>query len=71
MVNPTYDHWTTAKRVLSYLKGTIDFRLIYEKGVRNLQIIGYSDSDFSNDVEERKSTSRQVFFLGDSTNHFE
>ena len=32
MVNPTSYHWTTAKKVLRCLKGTIKFGLIYEKG---------------------------------------
>ena len=64
MVNPTSDHWIAAKRVLRYLKGTIDFGLVYVKGVKNLNVIGYSDSDFTGDVEDRKSTSGQVFFLG-------
>ena len=40
MVNPTFDHWIAAKRVLRYLKGTIDFGLIFEKGSKNLNIIG-------------------------------
>ena len=64
MVNPTSDHWIAAKRVLRYLKGTIDFGLVYVKGVKNLNVIGYSDSDFAGDVEDRKSTSGQIFFLG-------
>ena len=64
MVNPTSDHWIAAKRVLRYLKGTIDFGLVYVKGVKNLNVVGYSDSDFIVDVEDRKSTSGQVFFLG-------
>ena len=64
MVNPTSDHWIPAKRVLRYLKGTIDFGLVYVKGGKNLNVIGYSDSDFVGDVEDRKSTSGQVFFLG-------
>ena len=64
MVNPTSNHWTIAKRVLRYLKGTIDFGLVYEKGVKDLNVIGYSNSDFIGDVEHRKSTSGHVFFLG-------
>ena len=64
MVNPTSDHWREAKRVLRYLKGTIDFGLIYEKGVKDLKVIGYSDSEFASNVEDNKSTSGQVFFLG-------
>ena len=50
--------------MLRYLKGTIDFGLIYEKRVRNPKVIGYNDSDFFGDVEDRKSTTGQVFFLG-------
>ena len=64
MMNPTSDHWTTTKRVLRYLKSTIDFSLIYKKGMKDLNVVGYSGSDFSGDVEDRKSTSGQVFFLG-------
>ena len=64
MMNPTSEHWIAAKRVSRYLKGTIDFGIVYVKGVKNLNVIGYSDSDFAGDVEDRKSTSGQVFFLG-------
>ena len=64
MVNPTSDHWIAAKRVLRYLKGTIDFGLIYRKGVKDLNVIGYSDCDFVGDEEERKSTPGKVSFLG-------
>ena len=63
MVNPTSDHWTTTKRVLRYLKGTIDFGQIYEKGMKDIKVIGYSDSDFASDVKDRNSTWGQVFIL--------
>ena len=67
MINPTINQWIIAKRVLRYLKGTIDFGLIYKivhPLVKNLKIIGYSDNDFFGDVEDKKSTTRKVFFLG-------
>ena len=54
MVNPTSDYWTPSKRGLRHLKGVIDFGLIFEKGVRNLKVIGYNNSDFIGDVEDRK-----------------
>ena len=56
MVNRTTDHWIASRRVLRYLKGIIDFGLVYVKGVKNLNVIGYRDSDFTGDVEDRKST---------------
>lgn len=55
-------HWMAAKRILRYLKGTIDFKLRYSKhGNRNL--IGYTDSDWASDVDTRRSCSGNVFKL--------
>ena len=50
---------------IKYLKGTVDFGITYEKKKRNHRILGYSGSDFSSDVKDSKSTSRQVLFLID------
>ncbi|KAL6342219.1 hypothetical protein AAG906_006836 [Vitis piasezkii] len=44
--NPSIDHWTTVKKVLRYLQGTKDYMLTYRK-TNNLEIIGYSDSDYA------------------------
>ena len=60
MVNYTSDHWIEAKMVLRYFKGSKDFSLLYEKGVNNYKVIGYSNSDFNSNVEDRKSTLGQV-----------
>ena len=32
--------------------------------MKDIKVMGYTDNDFSSDVEDRKSTSGQVFFLG-------
>lgn len=60
-----YSHWTAAKRVLRYLKKTIDYKLIYECDESNVK--GYTDSDWGNDIEDRKSFSGFVFMICNGT----
>jgi hypothetical protein len=49
--SPTSVHLTTAKRVLCYIKGTLDFGLHYTQG--SLQINGYCDSDWASNPGDR------------------
>ena len=42
------------KRILSYLKGIIDYSLCY-KG-NDLRLKDYTDADWGGDLDERKST---------------
>eukprot|EP00253_Pinus_taeda_P021754 PITA_21754 len=60
---PCEGHWSDAKRVLRYLKGTQDFGIKYTQ-VDDFSLIGYSDSDFDGDKETRVSTSRYAMRLG-------
>ena len=62
MVNPITIHCITAKRVLRYLKGTIDLCLIYEKGLENLNVIGYSNSEFADDVIKKRTLRERYSF---------
>ncbi|XP_050117705.1 secreted RxLR effector protein 161-like [Malus sylvestris] len=62
MERPTKLHLQAAKRVLRYLKGTIDFGLFYKKR-GNEDLIGYTDNDYAGDQDDRKSTSGYVFML--------
>ena len=55
-------HWKAAKRVLRYLQGTKDYRLTY-KHIDHLEVIGYSNSNFVDCSDTRKSTSRHIFIL--------
>ncbi|CAL1381539.1 unnamed protein product [Linum trigynum] len=64
MEAPTMSHWNAAKRILRYIKGTIDHGLLYTKS-ENFKLVGYCDSDWAGDVDDRKSTTGFVFFLGD------
>jgi hypothetical protein len=60
--NPGIQHWTAVKRVMRYLKRTRDFVLTYRKS-DNLEIIGYSDSDFAGCPDSKRSTSGYIFLL--------
>lgn len=60
--NPGMDHWKAVKRVLRYLQRTKDYMLTYRKSDQ-LEIIGYSDSDFAGCQDSRRSTSGYVFML--------
>ncbi|XP_057780230.1 secreted RxLR effector protein 161-like [Salvia miltiorrhiza] len=65
MENPTTTHFKAAKRILRYLKGTLDYGLFYSN-THDYKLVGYSDSDWARDNDGRKSTSGFVFFMGDT-----
>jgi hypothetical protein len=60
--NPGIKHWKAAKKTLRYLQGTKHYMLTYKR-TDNLEVIGYSDSDFAGCVDSQKSTSGYVFTL--------
>ncbi|XP_068655801.1 uncharacterized protein [Aristolochia californica] len=60
--NPGLDHWRAAKKVMRNLQGTKDYMLMYRQ-TDNLEVIGYSDSDFSCCIYSRKSTSGYIFLM--------
>lgn len=60
---PNVVHLLAVKRIFRYLKGTSDFLILYKrKAVGNL--LGYTESDYAGDPDDRKSTSGYVFMLG-------
>src|SRR3954469_23373871 len=62
--NPGVNHWRAAKRVFRYLQKTKDYMLTYRKSESiQLEIVGFSDSDFSGCQDTRRSTSGYVFLL--------
>jgi transposase InsO family protein len=60
--NPAPVHWTAAKRILRYLKGTIDLTLTYggENQTWTPEVTQYVDSDWGSNPH-RKSISGYVF----------
>lgn len=57
-------HWKAAKRVLRYLKGTLNYRLFFERS--GLNIAGYVDADWASCEVDRKSYTGFVFKIGNS-----
>lgn len=60
--NPRNKHWQAVKRILRYLKGTVDYKLTYSIDV-NGKLTGYSDADWAYDPENRKSVTRTVYVM--------
>lgn len=66
MEKPTDVHLQAVKRILRYVKGTIDFGLTYARGNEENIITGYSDSNLARDVDDRRSTAGTTFYLNEN-----
>ena len=66
MRNPSEDHWSGVKRVLRYIKGTFDFGLKFTYS-DSFVLHGFADADWAGCSESRKSTSGEVFKIGNCT----
>ena len=64
MEDPREDHWAAVKRLLRYVKGTVNHGIIFPKtGGSRLQLTVFSDADMAGDIDGRRSTSGVVVFL--------
>ena len=63
MQNPRKPYLEAVRRILRYVKGTLDWGLFYEKGVE-CKVNGYCDADYAGDHDTRRSTTGYVFNLG-------
>jgi hypothetical protein len=61
MSKPSKEHWMGVKRILRYLKGTINYGIKYSSDKEDKDLVGFSDSDWAGDVDTRISTSGYVF----------
>ena len=59
---PKQSHLVVVTRICKYLKGTMTYGLWYPRN-QNFQLTSYSDADWANCVDERKSTNGGAFFL--------
>jgi hypothetical protein len=61
---PKESHVLAVKRIFKYLKGTEEFGLWYPKG-KDLSLITYTYENWVGYIDERRSTSGIVFYLGE------
>ena len=69
--SPGQAHWMAVKRILRYIKGTVNRPLVFQsKGslVKDqLCVSVFSDADWAGDVDDRRSTSGYVVRIGNSS----
>ena len=62
---PSEAHLTAVKRILRYLKKTVDLAIKYEKK-EDTVLVGYSDADWAGDQDDRHSTTGNLFVMSGS-----
>lgn len=63
MGKPLMVHWQAVKWVLRYIQGSHDTRLKF-KGEGEFVVTGYCDSDYSADLDKRRSITGYAFTVG-------
>nr|GEZ19941.1 retrovirus-related Pol polyprotein from transposon TNT 1-94 [Tanacetum cinerariifolium] len=65
MKEPTTKYLKITKRILRYIKGTVDYGMLYSTS-KDFKLVGYSDSDWAGSKDDERSTSGFLFFLGNN-----
>lgn len=63
MHKPLDTHFKAIKRILRYLRGTLDYGLQFTRNSK-LLLEGYSDASWGSDIDDRRSTSGFCVFFG-------
>lgn len=58
--HPNQSHWKSVKRVMRYLKATINYRLEYSSDQEE-DLVGYCDADWAGDPQDRRSMTGYTF----------
>ena len=62
--NPNGEHWQSVKRILRYIKGTLDLGIQFDGSKEDeVKLSGFVDADWGGDVNGRKSQSGYIFSL--------
>jgi hypothetical protein len=61
---PNESHVLAVERIFRYLKGTKEFGLWYPKE-NDLSLIAYTYADWAGCIDDRRSTNKETFYLGE------
>ena len=61
--NPKVSHMNVVKRIIKYVSETCDYGLFYSKE-SNSSLASFSDSDWVDNADDRKSTTGGYFYVG-------
>ncbi|OAE20919.1 hypothetical protein AXG93_3256s1660 [Marchantia polymorpha subsp. ruderalis] len=62
MAKASPSHWMVVKRILRYLKGSLDFKLFL--GGNDISLVGFCDAVWAGNTNDRRSTIGYVFLVG-------
>ena len=63
--NPKESHLAAVKRIICFVSGTVNDGIWYTNDT-NSSLAGYSDADWAGNTDDRKSTTRGCFYLGNN-----
>ena len=63
--NPKESHMITLKRITKYVKTSVDFGVWYSKDTNDV-LVGYSNTDWAGNADDRKSTLGGCFYVGNN-----
>ncbi|XP_073219863.1 secreted RxLR effector protein 161-like [Cicer arietinum] len=68
MEKPRTSHYMTTKKILRYIKETIELGLLYPTNLNEDEgeLVGFTDVDWCGDIDDRKSTTSYVFTINNS-----
>lgn len=58
------EHWAAVKQLMRYIADTRQLRCRNSWQQHGTRLVSYNNSDLAGDVDNRKSTSGTIFFLG-------
>ncbi|KAH9696050.1 retrovirus-related pol polyprotein from transposon RE1 [Citrus sinensis] len=65
MFDPRQPHWTACKRIMRYLKNTMNMCLRFRKS-EYFDITAYTDADWASDLDDKRSISGYCVYLGNN-----